>query len=101
MGREGVGACRGEVCILHRLARDGGGVVVRGNDDLICVGTCQHCVEEGIGVCEAILRNHSGVCHKAISPAHGKSQLAAALNKEQRCRRHLQTTSADTHTHKS
>ena len=62
---------------------------MRRYDDLVGIGPRQHGVKEGLGVTEAILRYDSVICHKAIAPVLGKSQLAAALSKKQSCGRNL------------
>lgn len=64
---------------------------MRGDDHLVGVGARQHRIEEGLGVSETILRYDRRVGHKAVTPAHGETQLAAALNKEERRGRHLQS----------
>ena len=69
---------------------------MRRDDHLVGVGAGQHGVEEGLGVSQTVLRNHDWVRHKPVTPAHGEPQLAAALDEEQRCRGHLQSSEAHT-----
>ena len=52
------------------------------DDHLLGVGRGQDLVEDGLRVGEPELLDEAVVGHKAVPPAHGVAQLAAALDEE-------------------
>ena len=56
---------------------------MRRDDHLLGVGRGQDLVEDGLRVGESKLLDEGVVGHKAVAPAHGVAQLAAALYEEE------------------
>lgn len=63
---------------------------MRGDDDVVEVGACQHVIKEGPWIRQIVLLDESSICDKAVTPAHLDGRLAHALYEEKGCRAELQ-----------